>query len=154
MAGSRNKRQREVRGGVLKIPLDEGFFAYAQVLEPPLVAFFDIRSRDELSAEEIVASEVAFSVWVMKYAITSGEWPMVAQTEIGRNCEENPSFFKQDRLSGDLSIYAGGVETAASMDQVAHLECAAVWDPEHIVERLHDHFSGKRNRWVDSMRPK
>jgi len=34
------------------------------------------------------------------------------------------------------------------------LEAAAVWEPEHIEDRLRDHFDGKPNKWLESLRIK
>ncbi|WP_448115483.1 hypothetical protein [Mesorhizobium amorphae] len=31
------------------------------------------------------------------------------------------------------------------------LECAAVWDPEHVVDRLRDPADGRPNKWVERL---
>jgi hypothetical protein len=70
----------------------------------------------------------------------------------------NPPFFKRDSISGKLSIYTerGGksFEKDATLEECKQLECAAVWSANHIIDRLNDHFSGKPNKWVESMKPK
>ena len=63
-------------------------------------------------------------------------------------------FFKRDSISGKFSIYeGGGIETPATYDEVVDLECAAVWDPEHVESRLDDHYAGVENLWVKSLSP-
>jgi hypothetical protein len=65
---------------------------------------------------------------------------------------------KQDPISKALSIYqedpvAGTFgETPATAQECAGLEVAAVWDPEHVEDRLRDHFDGRPNIWVESIR--
>jgi hypothetical protein len=69
---------------------------------------------------------------------------------------EQPWFFKEDPISHALSRYrgGGGDEVPASAEQCEGLECAAVWEAEHVVERLSDHFAGRPNAWVESMKPR
>ena len=150
----KKRRQRRVHGSILQIDLGDGTFAFGQVLEPPLIAFFDLRLSSVPSLAEIVGSQVAFSIWVMKYAVTRGDWPVIGRVEVPEGLNERPPFFKKDAISGSLSItYTGAEEIPATPEEVAELECAAVWDPEHVEERLSDHFAGRPNKWAESMRP-
>jgi len=34
------------------------------------------------------------------------------------------------------------------------LERAAVWGPSHVEDRLRDHYAGRKNKWVESLRIK
>ena len=51
-----------------------------------------------------------------------------------------------------LKIYENGNVRAATRAECEGLEREAVWDPEHIEDRLSDYFSGKPNKWVDSLK--
>lgn len=60
--------------------------------------------------------------------------------------------FQQDPMSGALSIYwekpdGSWGEDPATRAQCAGLERTAVWDPEHLEDRLRDHRAGRPNRW-------
>ena len=65
-----------------------------------------------------------------------------------------PRFFKKDRIAKKLSIYDDDdIEHPATLEEIEGLECAAVWEPQHVVDRLNDHFEGRPNKWVDSLLP-
>lgn len=150
---SRNKQTRS-RGDIVQIDLGNGYYGFGQVLESPLMVFFNLKREISPNIEEIVESEVSFIVWVMNYAIIDGIWPIIGRAEVTDKINERPPFYKQDRLSGKLSVtYTGAEEEPATYADVVNLECAAVWDPEHVVDRLNDYFEGRPNKWVESMRP-
>ena len=130
--------------------------AFGRVLKEPLVAFYDLRCRVVPRIEEIPTSPVIFKVWVMNHAVTSGRWPVLGNAPLTDDLLEPPAFFKQDPISGQLSItyVGGGDEVPASFADCLHLERASVWDPDHVEARLNDHFAGRKNRWFESMRPR
>jgi hypothetical protein len=51
-------------------------------------------------------------------------------------------------------IYAGAEMRPATPEECAGLEPAAVWEPEHIADRLQDAFAGRPNHWLEEMIPK
>ncbi|HEY0158466.1 MAG TPA: hypothetical protein VGF28_14380 [Thermoanaerobaculia bacterium] len=88
----------------------------------------------------------------MNRAITSGRWKVLGHVPLDEPLQREPAFFKQDPLSGELTLYRSGTEYPASAEECQELERAAVWDPEHVEDRLRDHFDGRSNRWVESLR--
>jgi hypothetical protein len=151
----KKRRGRWKEGDVVQIDLDNGQMSFARVLRDPLIAFYDLIATEVPSIEQIVASPITFKLWVMRHALTAGIWPRIGHVELSPELREPTVFFKQDPLSGRLSIYLGdGVEVPATIEEASGLECAAVWDPEHIVDRLRDHFAGQPNKWVEMMKPK
>jgi hypothetical protein len=42
--------------------------------------------------------------------------------------------------------------TPVSIDKCRGLERSAIWEPEHVEERLSDHYAGKVNRWAESLK--
>jgi hypothetical protein len=92
---------------------------------------------------------------VMNHAITSGRWSRVANAPLDAALLQPPTFFKQDVMNPNLlSLYRAGEETPASRDECEGLERAAVWEPEHIEDRLRDHYHGRPNKWVESLKLK
>ncbi len=69
-------------------------------------------------------------------------------------------FCKQDIVSGKLYIYQEVPELAplyerpATTGECIGLEAAAVWEAEHVEDRLRDHFAGQLNKWVEQLRAK
>ena len=151
----KSRATRATLGSVIAIPLPDGTCGYGRVLRDPLVAFYDLQSTHILPMQDVMAAGVAFTLFVMKRALMSGRWPVIGDAPLTPELQEKPLFFKRDMISGALSIYRAstGKETRATREECRSVECAAVWDPEHIVERLQDHFAGQANKWTESMRP-
>jgi Immunity protein 26 len=152
---SKKKKIRRGQGDIVAIPLSHGAYGYGRVLREPLIAFYDLRSREILPLEDVLRFPVAFTLPVMNYPITDGSWPVVGNAPLTPNLLDEPLFFKKDPITGALTIYrdSSGEEISATKEQCAELECAAVWEPYHIIDRLQDHFSRRPNKWVDDLRP-
>jgi len=155
---SRKPKVRRTAGDVVAIPLGEGNdVGFGLVLDEPLVVFFDLRVNAEEAppVEEIVRSPVAFRIWVMNKPIVDGTWPVIGRVSLSEPMKTKPWFFKQDPLSGEITIgRTGHEEFPAEPGQAERLERAAVWSAEHVVDRLKDCFSGRPNKWVESLRCK
>jgi hypothetical protein len=151
---------RRLEGSIVKIPFASNKVAFGLVLREPLVAIFDqqfdMGEVPDLST--LVVSPVAFELMVMNYAITQGRWVVVGRVSIPDNLRSPPAFCKQDLFTGKLSIYQEVDELAplyerdATLDECRGLETAAVWDPEHVEDRIRDHFAGRPNAWVEQLR--
>ncbi len=153
----KNIRFKRKEGDIILIKLSDSSFGYGRVLIDPLVAFYDLNtSQPLLDIEQITAKNILFKVWVMKHAITSGRWEVIGNKSLEDALVSSPLFFKQDILSKELSIYnlTTGQEIDASYEECKNLERAAVWEPEHVEDRLEDLFEGKSNKWVESLKPK
>ena len=149
----RTKGQRRLVGSVVKIPLEREWHSYARVLPEPLCAFYDCRTRADLTVEEIVLKDVLFRLWVMNRALTSGRWEIVGKAPLSDGQLVAVPFFKQDALDPrKVSIYLDGKERPATPAECSGLERAAVWDPEHVEDRLRDHYLGQPNKWTQSLR--
>jgi hypothetical protein len=150
------KRVRRRVGDVVSIPLGNGRYGFAIVLEDPLFGYFDYSSnRPDPPLPEVTAARLAFKVWTMKHDLVRGYWPVIGRMEDGQLLAEQPWFFKVDSLTHKLSKTRDGAEEVpVTEEEAATLECAAVWEPVHIVDRLRDHFAGVANKWVESMRPR
>ncbi|WP_373276479.1 Imm26 family immunity protein [Sphingomonas kyungheensis] len=148
-------RRRE--GDLLKIDLGGGHQSYAQVAAGPLMIFFERASADDLAPEDVSRLPVLFRLWVANHAVTHGRWPVIGRVPLNPESRVEPFFYKQDVMTGRLSLYhstfaAPNWERAATYAECAGLEAAAVWEPEHVEDRLRDHFAGRPNKWVESLR--
>lgn len=89
----------------------------------------------------------------MRKALTSGRWPRIGRVAVPEELSTPPWFFKQDPISRVLSLTKdGGAEIPATLQSISGLECAAVWSANHVEDRLRDHFDGRPNQWVESLR--
>ena len=164
-AVQRRKVERVARartpGRVVRIDLGDGRCAYGRRLNGPSVEFYDRVDAygESVDLLDLVASRVAFTVWVMDAAFRRGGWELldvVPLSESERAKVEHRA--KKDPITGECSIYwtdavSGNFgEVPASLEECEYLEVAAVWDAHHVEDRLRDHFDGRPNEWVESMR--
>ena len=148
------KKIKRTVGDVVKISLGGDLFCFGHVLEEPLVAFYDLKTDRIPSLEEILQLPVLFKVWVMNHAIASGTWEVIGHRELSDSLKQPAIFFKQDPISKRVCLYVNSKEIPASREQCEGLERAAVWNPEHVEDRLRDHYLGVPNQWVESLKLK
>lgn len=152
-----SKRVRRRAGDILKISLGGGVQSYAQVAEEPLIVFFDGAWSEELPIDRVIGLPALFHIWVHNDAVKNGIWPVIGNRPLAPEHAAEPYFYKQDAVTGRLSLYHSnfadtGWERPASATDCEGLECAVVWDAEHVEDRLRDHYAGQPNRWFESLR--
>ena len=153
-------RRKIVRreGDIVRVPLKDGRYSFARVLPGALFAFYSgvDRSQNAPPPADIVKRPIAFIINVMAHAITEGRWVTVTNIPLADAMRRSPEFFKQDPLTGRLekTRTGGGDEVPATREECRSLERAAVWEPEHVEERILDEFEGRTNRWVEQLRLK
>lgn len=86
-------RKRWKVGDIVKIDLENGYLSFGRVLESPLIAFYDIRTKETPPIEEIISSTVLFKVFVMHYAVKSGHWPILENRPLDNSLKEVVRFF-------------------------------------------------------------
>jgi hypothetical protein len=133
------------KGDIFEIKLEDGKVAFAQALTSPEFAFFE-----ELPID--ISSSPLFRLWVHNSAVK--EWTKIGNKELSAELEAEIPRFKQDPINGSLSIYIKETESPATYEEIQGLECAAVWEGNHINDRLSDYFAGRKNKWVESMQAK
>lgn len=151
------KRVKRKVGDILLIDLGSGHHAYAQVADKALVVFFAGVFDEEILDVQVPKLPVLFRLCVSDHAITKGIWPIVGSQPLTPENAQEPFFYKQDKINGRLFLYhstfaATNYERAASLNECEGLECAAVWEPEHVVDRIRDHVSGRKNRWIELLK--
>lgn len=145
--------RRAETGDVVKITLGKDVLTYAQALENPLFAFYDRESKTEMQIADIVRLPIAFEIYVVNSAVTSGRWTVVGNVRLSPELLVLPKFFIEDGLKrGSFRVKQGEREWHAVRDDCIGLERAAVWDAEHVEDRLRDHYAGRPNKWLESLR--
>jgi hypothetical protein len=147
-------------GSIIQIPLGGDSASLGIILKEPVIGFYDKLSskNDAPSHDEIANLPLVFRLMVMNHAVTSGRWPILYKGTVPKDLTMPPPFCKQDLLTGKLSIYqeipelAPFYERPATAEECEGLETASVWEPEHVEDRLRDHFAGRENRWVRQLK--
>lgn len=151
------KQQRITPGAILEILIGEKFY-YAQILLSGNCAFFDLESSEKLEDFTVLEnSQVLFILAVYDDVITGGRWRIVETMELRGALKVEPFKFIQDALDPDsFELYDpnSGDIREATREECEGLECSAVWEAEHIEDRIVDHYKGRPNIWVEQLKIK
>jgi hypothetical protein len=144
----------------VRVPLGDGLCGYGrQLADGVQMEFYDVARpcAEDVDLEAVRACGLAFQVGVHDDAFREGgTWTplgVVPLTEQERTVLTET--FRQDAVDGSLWIYwvdagtGGWGERPATYDEVLGLERASIWEPEHVEDRLRDHFSGRPCRWIE-----
>jgi hypothetical protein len=148
--------RKQKRGDLVSIPIGDGKHCCAVALTDPLFAFFDGTLEVGQRPESIKDQSILFKLPVFHTAVKSGRWSVIGKVDPMLLCAlDRVVFFKQDKISGSLSAYDPftNIEWQISFEEAEQLECAAVWSPEQIEDRLRDYFHGVPSKWWASLRP-
>ena len=139
------KKVRRVQDNVVTIPSQDCTLGFGRLVYEPFFAFYNLKSVEILPLTTILTAPVAFKVCVRNYAVKSGIWPVTGKALLTPDLLEEPLFWKRDPMNDRLAIYRGSTseEIPATQEECANLEWAAVWDLDHVVERLKAHFAGR-----------
>jgi hypothetical protein len=150
-------KQKRTIGSILEIDLRNGYYSYAQIINADIL-FFDVYTDKKISDLNILKDKKPlFFLGVYNNAITDGRWKKVGSLPIKEEYKHTPMKFIQDALNPDkFEIYNPntGETVPATKKQIENLECAAVWDAEHVESRIRDYYNGVPNIWVEQMKPK
>lgn len=140
------RKPKRIEGSILAVPLGADEFGFARVLSDPLVGFYDLFSRCgcNIKVDEVIGSKYVFKVWVSKYAFQKNRWPSLGIMELSQEDRQQVSFFREDPITGRLYLYDTNTsdKTPLTFEQCQEMERAAVWDPEHVEERLRAKLHG------------
>jgi hypothetical protein len=144
-------------GAVIKIPFDDEAYTYGRILKHPFIAVYDCKTKDHLEdMDRITACPILFVVAVMDRAIKSGRWPIVGKAHLTKDEIEIPDQFMQDLFNPQECkiIDSSGTSRDATIDECEGLERAAVWEAEHVEGRIQDHYAGRKNIVLESLKLK
>lgn len=148
-------RQQRTVGAIFAVPLGDGTNTFALALPEADFVFFDARTTVANPPDDLLRSTVLFRVAVHKSAWATGRWQKVSKTVVPLHLQTPQPKFIQDALHPErFEIYLGGSTRAATREECVGLERAAVWEPEHVEERLVSHYAGTPSKWVECLRLK
>ena len=125
------------------------------MLDQPEYAFFEIRTQEDLGPSEAIEKPLLFRLWVTRYAHSKGRWRKVGDAPVADALCEPVQRFNQDPITKRIRLTINGTDgPEGTIADCKGLECAAVWDPDHVEERLRDFFLGVPNKWEVRLRPK
>jgi hypothetical protein len=133
--------------------LDDGFTYYVRLLEFPYAAFYRYRTKGESQAiGEVVAQPVMFTIAVHKSLLGKKEWQVIGQAAPDPDVRRPRELAMFNDPLGCKIIDEQNMIRRATLQECEGLEPAAVWEPEHVADRVQDAFAGRPNHWLDQMR--
>ncbi|HEV8427555.1 MAG TPA: immunity 26/phosphotriesterase HocA family protein [Pyrinomonadaceae bacterium] len=132
-------------GDVFQIPLPDGGFAYGRVYDDASVGIYS-RVSDQPLQPPIGSRSFLFIVGLYSDILENGQWRIIGHDAFG--ADEStwpPPYFVRDVISGEYQIYHKGLLTPAESHEVVGLEEAAVYDANHIIDRILKEISEDRN---------
>ena len=142
------KRQRITKGAILKIPVDD-YFCCAQILNGGCEAFFDYRFYDEnIDINVLKSAKVLFIIDVYNDIITRGIWEKIGKLPVRDDLEVLPNQYIRHNFRYDLYNPNTGEITPSCREEAVGLECCAVWDDFHVVDRLRCRYNGTHCPWL------
>lgn len=123
-------------GNVYAIPLPDGKYAYGRQYKDPCIGISKFISNKIIKKPDF--SEIDFFVGVYNDVLTSGIWPKVCNYPFESEEEAwGPPMYIQDQLNPEnYEIYYKGLIRKASKTECIGLERCAVWDSNHIIDRI------------------
>jgi Immunity protein 26 len=146
-------RQKQQIGAFVRIALADGSFGYGRLLERPYAAFYNYRTTSpDADLDRIASQPVLFKTAVRHLALDA--WEFIGWRALEEHLTQPLVQFRQD--VGDFrrcTIFdTAGNKRAAEPQECVGLERAAVWEQEHIEERLLDAFQGRLNEDWERMK--
>ena len=150
------KKIREQLGQVFAVRLENSYYGFGQVTGGELYTFFNFfcKDLDGVQPSFIVSHSILFRICVAKRVLTNGEWPVIGIIKPTKNLLLGEDQYKVDPLNGKLTIWKeDNSELPATWEECKNLERAAIWDKEHVEERLYDSFCGRPSAIVEAQKP-
>jgi len=140
---------------VIRKKLGDGLLYYARLLEFPWAAFYRHRtSQPENDLAAIAKHDVLFTIAAHKDLLAKNQWEPIGTLPPDGSLHPPAAQAIWDDADHCQIIDANGDMRPATPEECAGLEPAAVWEPEHIDDRLEDAFAGRKNHWLEEMIPK
>lgn len=142
-------------GTFVRIPLTDGTFGYGRLLRFPYAAFYRLRTEAPVSdLSEIARRPLLFKTAVHKSVLEA--WEAIGsappEPELLRPFEQFMQ--KLGNESRCTIVDSEGRERPATPEECVGLDRVAVWEPNHIADRILDTMLGRPNKWVESTKVK
>lgn len=141
-------------GDIIEIPLGNNEFSFARYIGNEDYAFYNLKiTGQSLDIETVLKSNVLFIAVVDTYALKKGLWRIIGNAPIENSLKKVPPKYIRDVVdSNKYYIMDGDQKVQSSKEECRDLEVMASWSPEQMTDRLRDHFLGRPNKWLESIR--
>jgi Immunity protein 26 len=129
-------RRRLRAGDVFQIPLPDGRYAYGRLYDDASVGIYRLITESPLHPP-IGSRDFLFTVGLYRDILENGRWEIIGRDPFAPDESRwPPPYFVRDLISGQYQIYHRGLFRPAEFGDIEGLEEAAVYDSDHIVDRI------------------
>ncbi|NER18710.1 hypothetical protein [Spongiivirga citrea] len=145
--------QREI----IKIPIANSAYAYGVNLDNTLFTVIDIYSSFKgIPVPEILKNKILLTNAVhMDIGKKDYSWISLGKYDVPTDLLKLPTFYMQDTITKTNfhlvkpPLYDQMLK--AAKNECIGLERMVVMSPDHLVDRLNNHFFGKKMKWPESL---
>lgn len=147
------KRQKYTVGSIVEIPINNGeYYCYGQLIGYGECAVFDYRSPQPITDFSILNdTRMLFRVCLYRHVIGSGEWLKVGKLPLREEFKTFPDQFIYHDWNQRFFLYKveSGEIIPASKEECRGLERCAVWDSNHVEDRILAHYNNTLCVWQE-----
>jgi hypothetical protein len=138
-------------GDVVRKSMSDGWTYYARLLEFPWAVFYKHRTREpSANLSEVTSKPVLFTLAAHKSILAVGQWESIGNVRLDGSLTP-PKAQAIRRYNSYSIIDVTGSMRPATPQECEGLEPAAVWEPNHIDDRLQDTFAERPNIWLEQL---
>lgn len=153
----KKKRQRFKEGSIVKIELSGNRLIFGRLLPgvASMIGVYDfiVDKNDTIpSIDTIVSKNIFLYCGIYRDIINKGVFEIIGSKEFLETEQTKiPPSFLQDLVNIDdcVIFWPDGRERKATPQECIGLERSSVWEAEGLVQRIEDHYAGRRNFHVE-----
>ena len=131
----------------------DGYYMYAQKMhyDSCTYAFFDYRSKGIINDYSILSDvPILFIIAIHKSVPRLLKFKKIGKLSLREDFLLPPLFYIVDNISKNFFVYNAldGTITPSDKKQCKGLECAAVWEDNHVLDRIKDYYEGRECVWL------
>lgn len=144
-------------GNIIRIRIEEDAYGFGRVVEGGFIEFYDVKLSASQAQEldnRLSDARVLFTLSVHKSWKKNDNWEVVGNNP---NLISGIPYQFMQNLANPQDIQLidpSGNPHPATYEEVQGVERLAVWEDNHVEDRLRDHFAGKPNAWAEHLKPK
>ena len=146
------KWYKHTPGAIVEIPLLNGeYYCYGQLLEYGHCAVFDFKVQTPLSDLSVLNKVgILFRVCIYRQVISQGDWLKVGKLPLREELTVFPDEFIYHDWNQKFFLYkvVTGEIIPASKEECRGLEPCAVWDSNHVEDRIVAYYNNEPCVWM------
>jgi len=141
-------------GDFLRIPLQNGMFAYGRVLNDDYAAYYDHFTSEPETDLDVIASKPVLFRLATRRLPGRDKWEVIGRRELDAELARPVVQFMQDLANAaDCVIFdTAGHERKATPEECVGIERAAVWDSHNVESRLLAHVLGRADDQTERLK--